>query len=34
MKQLLVDSMLCFSFDWPVTDSCPTFVLILDCVDS
>ena len=23
MKQLLVDSMLCFSFDRPVTDNCP-----------
>ena len=28
MKQLLlVDSMLCFSFDRPVTDNCPIFVL-------
>ena len=27
MKQLLVDSMLCFSFDRPVTDNCPILVL-------
>ena len=27
MKQLLVDSMLCFSFDRLVTDNCPIFVL-------
>ena len=34
MKQLLVDSMLCFSFDRPVTDNCPILVLILDFIDS
>ena len=34
MKQLLVDSMLCFSFDRPVTDNCPILVLILDCITS
>ena len=34
MKQLLVDSMLCFSFDRPVTDNCLILVLILDCIDS
>ena len=33
IKQLLVDSMLCFSFDRPVTDNCPILVLILDCID-
>ena len=27
MKQLLVDSMHCFSFDMPVTDNCPILVL-------
>ena len=27
MKQLLVDFMLCFSFDRPVTDNCPILVL-------
>ena len=27
VKQLLVDSMLCFSFDRPVTDNCPILVL-------
>ena len=27
VKQLLVDSMLCFSFDKPVTDNCPILVL-------
>ena len=27
MKQLLVDSMLCFSFDRPVTDNCSILVL-------
>ena len=27
MKQLLADSMLCFSYDRPVTDNCPIFVL-------
>ena len=27
MKQLLADSMLCFSFDRPVTDTCPILVL-------
>ena len=27
VKQLLVDSMLCFSFDRPVTDICPILVL-------
>ena len=27
VKQLLVDSMLCFSFDGPVTDNCPILVL-------
>ena len=27
MKQLLVDSMLCFSFDRPVTDNCLILVL-------
>ena len=27
VKQLLVDSMLCFSFDRPVTDNCRTLVL-------
>ena len=27
MKQLLVDSMLCFSFDRPVADNCPILVL-------
>ena len=26
MKQLLVDSMLCFSFDRPVTENCPILV--------
>ena len=26
MKQLLVDFMLCFSFDRPVTDNCPILV--------
>ena len=34
MKQLLVDSMLCFSFDRPVTDNCPILVLTLECIDS
>ena len=34
MKQLLVDSMLCFSFDRPVTDNCSILVFILDCIDS
>ena len=34
MKQLLVDSMLCFSFDRPVADNCPVLVLILDSIDS
>ena len=27
VKQLLVDSMLCFLFDIPVTDNCPILVL-------
>ena len=27
VKQLLVDSMLCCSFDRPVTDNCPILVL-------
>ena len=27
MKQLLVDSMLCFRFDRPVTDNCPILIL-------
>ena len=27
MKLLLVDSMLCFSFDGSVTDNCPILVL-------
>ena len=27
VKQLLVDSMLCFSFERPVTDNCPILVL-------
>ena len=27
MKQLLEDSMLCFSFDRPVTDNCPVLIL-------
>ena len=27
MKHLLVDSMLCFPFDRPVTDNCPILVL-------
>ena len=31
MKQLLVDSMLCFSFDRPVTDNCPILVLKKKC---
>ena len=31
MKQLLVDSMRCFSFDRPVTDNCPILVLKKKC---
>ena len=27
VKQLMVDSMLCFSFDRPVTDNCPILAL-------
>ena len=34
MKQLLVDFMLWFSFNMPVTDNCPILILILDCIDS
>ena len=34
MKQLLVDSMLCFSFDRTVTDNCLFLILILDCINS
>ena len=31
VKQLLVDSMLCFSFDRQVTDNCPILVLKKKC---
>ena len=34
MKQFLVDYMLCFSFDRPVTDNCPISVLKKNVHDS